>query len=178
MPAIGLKAFEYGKHFLGWLTVSAVRHQFRITQDGIERRAQFMTHVGEKLRLVLARDLKLPVLVLDSSNNRTFSIAIAAWSANVVTSSICLSVNGCTSERVKPKRPIGTPSRSIGTQRIGNSPISVLQPRYILDRLLRRQYEVEGRTADDLEHIGGRGLLLQRLAQFVEQSRISMAMTA
>ena len=28
------------------------------------------------------------------SNRRTFSIAIAAWSANVVTSSICLSVKG------------------------------------------------------------------------------------
>jgi hypothetical protein len=28
-----------------------------------------------------------------SSNSRTFSIAIEAWSANVVTSSICLSVN-------------------------------------------------------------------------------------
>ena len=35
------------------------------------------------------------------SNSRTFSIAIAAWSANVATNSICLSVNGRTSERVK-----------------------------------------------------------------------------
>ena len=34
-----------------------------------------------------------------SSNRRTFSIAITAWSANVVTSSICLSVNGLTSVR-------------------------------------------------------------------------------
>ena len=31
-----------------------------------------------------------------SSNSRTFSIAITAWSAKVVTSSICLSVNGST----------------------------------------------------------------------------------
>ena len=31
-----------------------------------------------------------------SSNSRTFSIAITAWSAKVVTSSICLSVNGRT----------------------------------------------------------------------------------
>ena len=29
-----------------------------------------------------------------ASNSRTFSIAITAWSAKVVTSSICLSVNG------------------------------------------------------------------------------------
>ena len=34
-----------------------------------------------------------------SSNSRTFSIAIAAWSANVDTSSICFSVNGRTVER-------------------------------------------------------------------------------
>ena len=29
-----------------------------------------------------------------SSNSRTFSMAITAWSAKVVTNSICLSVNG------------------------------------------------------------------------------------
>src|SRR5271167_3704632 len=34
-----------------------------------------------------------------SSKRRTFSMAIAAWSAKVVTSSICLSVNGRTCER-------------------------------------------------------------------------------
>ena len=50
-----------------------------------------------------------------SSNSRTFSIAITAWSAKVVTSSICLSVNGRTSARVSVKTPIGTSSRSIGT---------------------------------------------------------------
>ena len=31
-----------------------------------------------------------------ASNKRAFSIAITAWSANVVTSSICFSVNGLT----------------------------------------------------------------------------------
>src|SRR5215470_1283665 len=35
-----------------------------------------------------------------SSNSRTFSIAMAAWSAKVLTNSICLSVNGRTSKRV------------------------------------------------------------------------------
>ena len=34
-----------------------------------------------------------------------------------MTSSICFSVNGRTSERVKLSTPIGTPSRSIGTAR-------------------------------------------------------------
>ena len=42
-----------------------------------------------------------------SSNSRTFSIAITAWSAKVVTSSICLSVNGCTVLRCKTMTPIG-----------------------------------------------------------------------
>src|SRR5262249_46848011 len=37
--AVGLKAFEYAEHFLGWLTISAIRHQFRVAQDGVERRA-------------------------------------------------------------------------------------------------------------------------------------------
>ena len=34
-----------------------------------------------------------------SSNRRAFSMAISAWSAKVVTSSICLSLNGCTTGR-------------------------------------------------------------------------------
>ena len=49
-----------------------------------------------------------------SSNSRAFSIAITAWSAKVVSSSICLSVNGLTSVRCKPMAPIGTPSRRSG----------------------------------------------------------------
>ena len=32
--------------------------------------------------------------------------------------------------------------------------------------------QIEGRAADDLEHVGGGGLLLQRFAQFVEQPRV------
>src|SRR6516162_1155906 len=65
MLTVGLKPFEYANHLLGWLTVSAVRHQFGIAQDGIEWGAQLMAHIGEKLRLVLARDLELTALVLD-----------------------------------------------------------------------------------------------------------------
>jgi hypothetical protein len=63
--AVALKPFEYAKHLFRRLTVSAIRHQFRIAQDGIERRAQLMAHVGKELRFVLARLLKLPALVLD-----------------------------------------------------------------------------------------------------------------
>ena len=32
--------------------------------------------------------------------------------------------------------------------------------------------QIEGRSADDLEHVGGGGLLLQRFAQLVEQAGV------
>ena len=60
-----------------------------------------------------------------SSNRRAFSMAITAWSANVETSSICLSVNGRGSLRPRAMAPIGTPSRSSGTpMRERNPPAS------------------------------------------------------
>jgi len=65
VPAVGLQAFEYAHHLLGWLAVSAVRHKFGVAQDSIEGRAQLMAHIGEELRFVLARLFKLPALVLD-----------------------------------------------------------------------------------------------------------------
>src|SRR5262245_38510526 len=78
-------------------------HHFGQPDDGIERRAQLVAHAGDELRLVLARPH-----VLDRD---------PAWSAKVVTSSICLSVNGSTVLRVKISTPVGVPSRSIGTPR-------------------------------------------------------------
>jgi hypothetical protein len=65
MPAVGLKTFEYAQHFLGRLTISAVCHQFGVTQDGIEWCAQFVARIGQELRFMLNRILKLPALVLD-----------------------------------------------------------------------------------------------------------------
>jgi hypothetical protein len=65
MLAVGLKAFEYAQHLLGRLAISTVRHQFGIAQDSVKRRAQLVAHVGEELRLVLARLFKLAALVLD-----------------------------------------------------------------------------------------------------------------
>ena len=48
------------------LTVAAaVRHQFGIAENGIERRAQLVAHIGQELGLVLARFLKLSALVLN-----------------------------------------------------------------------------------------------------------------
>src|SRR6516162_5611651 len=48
VPTVGLKALEDAQHFLGWLTISAVRHQFGIAQDGVEWRAQLVAHIGEE----------------------------------------------------------------------------------------------------------------------------------
>jgi hypothetical protein len=51
----------------------------------------------------------------NSLNNRTFSIAITAWSANVSRSAICLAEKGWTSgPRVMMMTPSGVPSRSRG----------------------------------------------------------------
>jgi hypothetical protein len=50
-----------------------------------------------------------------SLNNRTFSMAIAAWSANVSTSWISLELKGRTSFRAMPMMPTSLPSpRCIG----------------------------------------------------------------
>ena len=40
--------------------VQTVLHELGITEDGIERRPELMAHVGEELRLVLARQFELP----------------------------------------------------------------------------------------------------------------------
>ena len=37
---------------------------------------------------------------------------------------------------------------------------------------LQHRLQIEGRPADDFEHIGSSGLLLERLAQLVEQPRV------
>ena len=40
------------------------------------------------------------------------------------------------------------------------------------DQRVEHRLQIEGRAADDLEHVGGGGLLLQRFAQLVEQPRV------
>src|SRR6516225_8648589 len=57
--------YPNAKHLLRWLTVSAVRHQFGIAQDGIEWRAQLMAHIGQELRFVLACLFELVAFVFD-----------------------------------------------------------------------------------------------------------------
>jgi hypothetical protein len=50
--------------------------------------------------------------------------------------------------------------------------VGIAQPRRRLDQRVEHQLQVEGRAADDLEHVGGGGLLLQRFTQLAEQARV------
>ena len=99
---VGAGAMHAAQRLLRLLGAEARRvgdHHLGEPDDGVERRAQLVAHAGEELRLVLARLSSCRLLSWISSNSRTFSIAITAWSAKVVTSSICFSVNGRTAER-------------------------------------------------------------------------------
>src|SRR6516164_6761333 len=50
--------------------------------------------------------------------------------------------------------------------------IGCTNARCIFQHRLENRLQFAGRTADDTEHLGGRGLLLQRLAQLVKQPRV------
>src|SRR5580700_8897949 len=49
-----------------------------------------------------------------------------------------------------------------------NCGVSVAQVRCRFYQCIEHGPKIEGRTADDLEHVGGGGLLLQRFAQLIE----------
>ena len=84
--------------------------------DGVERCAQLVAHVGEELRLVLARDsASWRLLSWISSNSRTFSIAITAWSAKVVDKLNLLVGEWLHLVRRSTNYANRTPSRSSGT---------------------------------------------------------------
>ena len=65
MAAVALDAVEHLAHLFWGVAVDVVEDELGITEDGVERRAQLVAHVGEELRLVLARLGELPALVLD-----------------------------------------------------------------------------------------------------------------
>ena len=65
MPAVALNALEHPAHLVGHVAIDVVEDQLGVAEDGVERRAQLVAHVGEELRFVLARDLELPALLLD-----------------------------------------------------------------------------------------------------------------
>ena len=67
MLAVALNALEHRSHLVGHVTIDVVQDQLGVAEDGVERRAQLVAHVGEELRLVLARFGELAALVLDLS---------------------------------------------------------------------------------------------------------------
>ena len=52
-------------HLFGELAVDAVDEQLGVAEHGVERGAQLVAHIGEELRLVLARERKRAALLLD-----------------------------------------------------------------------------------------------------------------
>ena len=81
----------------------------------IARRISDDTQDFTRRRLLLQCFSELAIAVLNSLNSRTFSMAITAWSAKVLTSSICRSVNGSTKSRQIVMVPSPVPSRNKGT---------------------------------------------------------------
>ena len=50
--------------------------------------------------------------------------------------------------------------------------VCLAKPGNRFNKSLEHGLKIERRAANDLQHVGGRGLLLQRLAQLVEQPRV------
>ena len=67
---------------------------------------------------------------------------------------------------------VATQPETLSSSRWNSLHIGLTQPRRRFDQCIEDSLQVEGRAADDLEHIGGGGLLLERLAQLVEQPRV------
>ena len=108
-------------------------------------------------RLLLQGLGEIAVARLELRNRRTFSMAMTAWSANVFSRSICLSVNGRTSVRADHDRADGLPSRSIGTASIVRS--------------LRRQ-RVSHAVLGIGQHVGNVTTASSRIARPTRRSRL------
>src|SRR6516164_390901 len=50
--------------------------------------------------------------------------------------------------------------------------VGATKPASRFNERLQHRLEIEGRAADDLEHVGGGGLLLKRFPQLVEEARV------
>ena len=50
--------------------------------------------------------------------------------------------------------------------------VCVAKPGSRLDQSIEDGFEIESRSTDDFEHIGGGGLLLEGFAQLIEQPRV------
>ena len=63
--AVALKPLQHPHHPLRWLAIGAIGHQLGVAQDGIQWGAQLVAHIGEELRFVLTRLLKLSAFFFD-----------------------------------------------------------------------------------------------------------------
>ena len=111
-------------------------------------------------RQLLDRFGEFPVRACTSSNSRTFSMAITAWSAKVLSSSICLSVNGPVS-RAQMTIVADQPARrgSCGTPRQARKPAALWLPRFDTRESARTSgiwtaAPVEHRSAGDVAWLG------------------------
>ena len=66
----------------------------------------------------------------------------------------------------------GRHTNEIAIVSVDESPFRFAQPRRRFSERIEHRLQVKGRAADDLEHVGGGRLLLQRFAQFVEQAGV------
>ena len=55
---------------------------------------------------------------------------------------------------------------------INHAKISLADARRVLQHCLKYRLQRARRAADDFQHIGSRGLLLEKVAQLVEQARV------
>ncbi len=70
----------------------------------------------------------------------------------------------------KSKRRFEVIMATFGSRQDGH--IGFAQPGRRLHQRIKNGLQIESRPADDLEHVSGSGLLLERFAQFIEQARI------
>ena len=87
VPAIDISKFGVADAY------GVLQHGFKHRLKIAGRAADDLEHLRGR-RLLLQRLGEFARALLLGSNSRVFSMAITAWSAKVVTNSICLSVNG------------------------------------------------------------------------------------
>ena len=65
MTAVRLNPLQHFARFRRHLAIEPVRKQFGVAEHGVQRRAEFMAHISEELRLVLACDREFASLLGD-----------------------------------------------------------------------------------------------------------------
>jgi hypothetical protein len=98
----------------------ALAQMFGRSHDGVQDGLQIVGRSADNAEHVAGRSLVFKGLLklafaCSASNSRVFSMAMTAWSAKVLSNSICRSVNGRTSVRRIEIAPIAAPARIRGT---------------------------------------------------------------